>query len=67
MTDHLTAVIICALAVALAIGCYARERDADREAARALAHGERCADLLERLVVDTGECLDRCSCCEVER
>lgn len=59
-TSHersLTAIIICTLALALCVGGYARERDAKREAARALALVESCADAWERTIDATNQCL----------
>jgi hypothetical protein len=72
-------VTICALAlaVALSVGFCARERDADREAARALATSQACADGWERTIAVADQCLDTlddvraadvaCACWDVMR
>lgn len=58
MTDsHLVTLCAAALAIALAVGMHARERDAKREAARALALVESCADSWERTIDATSQCL----------
>jgi hypothetical protein len=78
MTDS-SLVTICAvaLAVALSVGFYARERDAKREAARALAASHACADGWERTIAVADQCLDTldtvrtadvaCACWQVTR
>lgn len=58
MTDsHLVTICAAALAIALAVGMHARERDAKREARRALALVESCADSWERTIDATSQCL----------
>ena len=58
MTDsHIVTICAIALAVALSVGMCARERDADREAARALTTAQACADGWERTIDAASQCL----------